>query len=69
MVRTGGPNSGQAVASVDNAHTYWGQVGCALFGQRNVFWYTLKDANTAQTDMSFAITPLDNATPYFDLKC
>ncbi|KAF6792710.1 hypothetical protein CSOJ01_14089 [Colletotrichum sojae] len=51
-----GPQQGAAVASVDNARTYWSQVGCALFGQRNVWWYTLLDANTAQTDIS-------NSTP------
>jgi glucan endo-1,3-beta-D-glucosidase len=64
-----GPTQGQAVANVDNAHTYWSQVGCALFGQRNTFWYTLKDANTAQVDISFGITPVDSATPVFDLSC
>ncbi|KAH6638646.1 glucan 1,3-beta-glucosidase-like protein [Truncatella angustata] len=64
-----GPDSGAAVASLDNAKRYWDEVGCSLFGQRNTFWYTLKDANTAQTDISFAITPLENNTPYFDLAC
>ncbi|KAH9865321.1 hypothetical protein J1614_008904 [Plenodomus biglobosus] len=64
-----GPNSGAAVASVDNARRYWREVGCTLFGSRNVFWYTLKDANTAQTDISFAITPAENNTPFFDLTC
>ncbi|KAL0943459.1 FAD-dependent oxygenase [Colletotrichum truncatum] len=53
-----GPQQGAAVASVDNARTYWSQVGCALFGQRNVWWYTLTDANTAQTDISFGTPKL-----------
>lgn len=64
-----GPNQGQAVANVENAHAYYSKVGCALFGQRNTFWYTLKDANTAQTEISFGITPVDSATPVFDLSC
>jgi len=64
-----GPQSGSAVASVNNAQRYWKEVGCSLFGNRNTFWYTLKDANTAQTELSFALTPLENNTPFFDLTC
>ncbi|KAK8081101.1 GPI-anchored cell wall beta-1-3-endoglucanase EglC [Apiospora hydei] len=64
-----GPNSGAAVANLGNARRYWHDVGCRLFGSRNTFWYTLKDANTAQTDISFAVTPLGSSTPYFDLTC
>ncbi|OAL45413.1 glycoside hydrolase [Pyrenochaeta sp. DS3sAY3a] len=64
-----GPNSGNAVASLDNAKRYWDEVGCSLFGTRTTFWYTLKDANSAQTDLSFALTPLENNTPFFDLTC
>jgi glucan endo-1,3-beta-D-glucosidase len=64
-----GPVSGQAVASLENSKRYYNEVGCSLFGQRNVFWYTLKDANSAQTDLSFALTPLENNTPFFDLTC
>lgn len=36
--------SNLAVASVNNALTYWRQVGCSLFGKRNTFYYTLYDA-------------------------
>jgi glucan endo-1,3-beta-D-glucosidase len=64
-----GPQSGAAVASVENAQRYWKDVGCSLFASRNTFWYTLKDANVAQTDLSFALTPLENNTPFFDLTC
>jgi hypothetical protein len=64
-----GPNSGAAVASLENSKRYWDEVGCSLFGTRNTFWYTLKDANAAQTDLSFAITPKENNTPFFDLTC
>ncbi|KAI8624674.1 glycoside hydrolase family 17 protein [Xylariaceae sp. FL1651] len=73
ITETGWPNLGpterDAVASVDNAKTYWDTVGCSLFGQRNTFWYTLIDANTAQVDLSFAITPLESSIPKFDLAC
>jgi hypothetical protein len=64
-----GPNSGSATASLENSKRYWDEVGCSLFGTRNTFWYTLKDANAAQTDLSFAITPKENNTPFFDLTC
>lgn len=64
-----GPNSGDAVASTENSQRYWKEVGCSLFGKKNAFWYTLKDANSAQTDLSFAITPAENGTPFFDLTC
>ncbi|KAI1761186.1 glycoside hydrolase family 17 protein [Hypoxylon sp. FL1150] len=64
-----GPEQRDAIASVENARKYYSQVGCALFGQRTAFWYTLVDANTAQTDISFSLTPLDSATPKFDLTC
>ncbi|KAK8043136.1 glycoside hydrolase family 17 protein [Apiospora phragmitis] len=70
VTETGWPHGkSTAVANLDNARRYWHDVGCPLFGSRNTFWYTLKDANTAQTDISFAVTPLENNTPYFDLTC
>ncbi|KAF1356056.1 glycoside hydrolase [Lizonia empirigonia] len=34
-----GPLFGAADATVDNARSYWQDVGCALFGRKNVFWY------------------------------
>ncbi|KAI1107907.1 glycoside hydrolase family 17 protein [Jackrogersella minutella] len=64
-----GPQQRDAVASLENARGYYTQVGCALFGQRTTFWYTLVDADTAQTDISFALTPVDSAVPKFNLTC
>ncbi|RYP73781.1 hypothetical protein DL769_004157 [Monosporascus sp. CRB-8-3] len=64
-----GPNQRDAVANVANAQRYWKTVGCPTFGKRNMWWYTLVDANTAQTDISFGVTPLNNAKPVFDLRC
>jgi len=64
-----GPNSGAAVASIDNARRYWTEVGCPQFGFRNVFWYTLVDANVDQSSISFGITPLNSANPFYSLAC
>ncbi|KAI0889809.1 glycoside hydrolase family 17 protein [Annulohypoxylon maeteangense] len=64
-----GPQQRDAVASLDNAKGYYSQIGCALFGQRTTFWYTLVDSNMTQADISFALTPIDSATPRFDLTC
>ena len=35
-----GPQENLAVASLANAKTYWDQVGCALFGKTNTWWYS-----------------------------
>ncbi|KAI1452354.1 glycoside hydrolase family 17 protein [Annulohypoxylon moriforme] len=64
-----GPQQRDAVASLDNAKSYYSQIGCALFGQRTTFWYTLVDSNMTQADISFALTPIDSATPKFNLTC
>lgn len=66
-----GPKSGNAVATPANAKTYWNQVGCnKLFGKRNTFWYTLFDANTAQTELSFAVVHPDiSGGQKFKLQC
>ena len=66
-----GPQSGQAVASISNAKRYWNEVGCgSLFGKRNVFWYTLYDANSAQTNMAFSVVkPVMSQGQRFPLSC
>ena len=63
-----GPTSNLAVASVENAETYWKAVGCDLFGSRNVWWYTLEDSNANQQEISFGVSPGGN-TPLFDVSC
>ncbi|KAK5076408.1 hypothetical protein LTS08_007255 [Lithohypha guttulata] len=67
-----GPTSNLAVASVENAQSYWKQVGCDLFGSRNVWWYTLQDSNANQQEISFGIVgdgvPASNV-PLFDVTC
>lgn len=63
-----GPTFGKADATVDNAGRYWKEVGCALFGKKNVFWYTLRDANPAN-QVKFAITDNLSTKPRYDLSC
>ena len=66
---TTGPASGAAVASVDNAKTYWDTVGCGeLFDKRNVWWYTLLDGNAAQQDISFGVV-LPGTGQKYPLSC
>ena len=65
-----GKTSGDAVASVDNAETYWQEVGCSLFGQYNTWWYTLEDSIPTTPNPSFGIIGSDlNSEPIYDLKC
>jgi glucan endo-1,3-beta-D-glucosidase len=65
-----GKTSGQAVASVQNAETYWQEVGCALFGQYNTWWYTLEDSIPTTPNPSFGIIGNNlNSQPIYDLKC
>ncbi|MCJ1453513.1 hypothetical protein MMC28_003860 [Mycoblastus sanguinarius] len=75
VTETGWPVSGAtenlAVPSLQNAQTYWDQVGCGrLFGNVNTWWYTLQDAFPTTPDPSFGIvgTTLSD-TPLYDLSC
>jgi len=63
-----GPTFGSADATVDNAGKYWKEVGCALFGKKNVFWYTLRDANP-ENKVKFAISDNLSTKPRYDLSC
>jgi glucan endo-1,3-beta-D-glucosidase len=65
-----GKTAGQAVASPENAETYWDEVGCPLFGETNVWWYTLQDAAPDTPNPSFGV--LGNSltsAPLYDLSC
>ncbi|KAG9247015.1 glycoside hydrolase superfamily [Calycina marina] len=66
-----GKQSAAAVASTTNAKSYWDTVGCSLFGQTDVYWYTLVDANTdTATQPAFGIVGTTLSTkPLFDLTC
>ena len=63
-----GPDFGNAEPSLENAETFWSDLGCNLFGNVNTWWYTLRDANPAN-DAQFAITRDLSTTPLFDLSC
>jgi glucan endo-1,3-beta-D-glucosidase len=63
-----GPALGAAESTVENAATYWQEVGCRLFGRHNVFWYTLRDANP-ENEVKFAVTDNLSTTPRFNLTC
>jgi len=65
-----------AVASLDNAKTFWDQVGCAsAFGKVNTWWYVLQDAAPTAPDPSFGLvgSSLGDSTlstaPLYDLSC
>ena len=65
-----GDQSGQAIASIQNAETYWQEVGCALFGKYNTWWYTLEDSIPTTANPSFGIIGSDiHSAPLYDLKC
>ncbi|KAF2787316.1 glycoside hydrolase family 17 protein [Melanomma pulvis-pyrius CBS 109.77] len=65
---TSGPDFGQAKATLDNAKTYWNDIGCTLFGRKNVWWYVLRDSNP-DNKAKFAITNDLSTTPQFNLTC
>jgi glucan endo-1,3-beta-D-glucosidase len=65
---TAGPNSGNAVPSVENAQKYWDTVGCELFGKTNTWWYTMYDSNSADA-ATFAVTENFSTTPKYNLTC
>ncbi|KAI1116785.1 glycoside hydrolase superfamily [Nemania sp. NC0429] len=65
-----GKTSGGSVASLENAESYWKTVGCPMFGNVNVWWYTLQDAAPDTPDPSFGIIGSElTTTPLFDLSC
>ncbi|KAI0124957.1 glycoside hydrolase family 17 protein [Xylariales sp. AK1849] len=73
VTETGWPYIGdtwdEAVPSVENAKTYWDEVGCRkLFGKTTTFWYNIRDSNSAN-EMKFAITDNLSTTPRFNLTC
>jgi len=65
-----GPTMNLAVASIPNAQTYWDQVGCALFGNINTWWFTLRDSYPTTPSPSFGIVGTTlTTTPLFNLTC
>jgi glucan endo-1,3-beta-D-glucosidase len=65
-----GPTSGLAVASVQNAQTYYDGVGCTAFGDGiNTWWYILQDTGASP---SFGVVGAGSpppTTPLYSLTC
>ena len=74
VTETGWPVSGDtenlAVASTENAKIFWDQAGCPLFGNTNVWWYTLQDSAPTTPNPSFGVIGSTlTTTPLYDLSC
>jgi glucan endo-1,3-beta-D-glucosidase len=69
VTETGWPVNGTtknlAVASVENAKTYWDEVACSAFSSMNTFWFTLQDYYAVP---SFAVVGV-NDEELFDMSC
>uniref|UniRef100_L2GBE6 Probable glucan endo-1,3-beta-glucosidase eglC n=1 Tax=Colletotrichum fructicola (strain Nara gc5) TaxID=1213859 RepID=L2GBE6_COLFN len=74
IAETGWPVSGKtvgsAVPSLENAKTFWDEVGCPMFGKTNVWWYTFQDSSPTTPNPSFGVigSTLTNK-PLYDLSC
>ncbi|KAF5016620.1 hypothetical protein F66182_11645 [Fusarium sp. NRRL 66182] len=74
VTETGWPVSGktfgQAIPSTENARTYYESVGCPMFGDVNVWWYTLQDSAPQTPNPSFGVIGSKLAKkPLYDLSC
>lgn len=70
---TSGPTMNEAVPSVDNAKTYFEDVGCSAFSAGiNTWYYTLQDADTDASVPSFGVvsgTGAPGTSPKYSLAC
>jgi glucan endo-1,3-beta-D-glucosidase len=65
-----GDDFGDAVPSPENAETFYKEVGCPLFGNTNVWWYTFQDAAPQTPNPSFGVVGSElTETPLYDLSC
>lgn len=74
VTETGWPVSGdqenEAVASTENAKTFWDEAGCPRFGSVNIWWYTLQDSAPTTPNPSFGVIGSTlTTTPLYDLSC
>lgn len=76
ITETGWPVSGKtenkATANIENAQTFWREVGCPRFGKVNTFWFIMQDGGPTQSDKpSFGIVGGSTLStkPLFDLSC
>ncbi|KAJ0162815.1 putative glucan endo-1,3-beta-glucosidase eglC [Colletotrichum tanaceti] len=74
VTETGWPVSGKkvgaSVPSLENARKFWDDVGCPMFGNTNVWWYTFQDSSPTTPNPSFGVigSTLTNK-PLYDLSC
>lgn len=64
-----GKDSGAAVASPQNAESFYKSTGCSYFGKTNTWWYTLLDAAPDTPNPSFGVISSLGGQPAFDLSC
>lgn len=68
-----GENFGEAVASADNARTYWQDIACELISSNiNLWWYDLQESQNGEANPDFGIFPagdLFQVTQNYDLSC
>ncbi|KAM3445070.1 hypothetical protein NHJ13734_000768 [Beauveria thailandica] len=76
ITETGWPVSGKtenkATANIENAQTFWREVGCPRFGKVNTYWFIMQDGGPTQSDKpSFGIVGGSTLStkPLFDLSC
>jgi glucan endo-1,3-beta-D-glucosidase len=74
VTETGWPVSGKtygkAVPSTKNARTFYEDVGCPMFGDINVWWYTLQDSAPQTPNPSFGVIGTElTEKPLYDLSC
>ncbi|CAD6440511.1 43ce7f78-4032-400a-9d36-0e11afd065fa [Sclerotinia trifoliorum] len=62
---TAGATENVAVASVENAQTYWKQVACQAVNEVNTFWYSLQDFSAIP---AFGVVD-GNGNLKYDLSC
>ncbi|KAH7189287.1 glycoside hydrolase superfamily [Fusarium flagelliforme] len=74
VTETGWPVSGKtvgkAVPNLKNARTYYEEVACPMFGDINVWWYTLQDSAPQTPNPSFGVIGSElTEKPLYDLSC
>lgn len=77
VTETGWPASGdnyaEAVASSENARTYWEEIACELVASDiNIWWYDLQESQNGQANPDFGVFPagdLFQVTQRYDLSC
>jgi glucan endo-1,3-beta-D-glucosidase len=65
-----GKTVGKAVPNLENARTYYEEVACPMFGDINVWWYTLQDSAPQTPNPSFGVIGSElTEKPLYDLSC